>query len=450
MENYPPHGSSSGDEDGDGDGSGVDGEAFRGTSRPAACRNRDSCPPDLGRDGGGWKVSMGFVNRDRVFATEALNRRKGSLGGGLGPPHHRAAWPPLWPRQGVVWGPRASLWWLSDSQEYSLAHADPDAPDPEDSPAVSPVPSLTSRDSSAGPSRAGAGHTPGRPRPCASVSPSSVAPAGAARSPAPHAAPHASDAAASAQSAAPFSPAGSSAASSTADGSAASTDSGQNVAHAPASSPPGFSHSASESSSDHAITALVQNLNKHFAIKDLGDLHYFLGIEVKKVPRGLLLTQEKYASDLIANAGLRYCKSAPTPLSSSEQLSLTDDLAFSVNKVCQYLHAPTTEHWTAVKRILRYVKDTVKLGITFSRSSSTFLSAFSDADWAGSLDDRRSTGGFAVFVGPNLVSWSARKQATVSRSSTEAEYKALANATTELIWVEALLVELGVNSGVTI
>ena len=73
------------------------------------------------------------------------------------------------------------------------------------------------------------------------------------------------------------------------------------------------------------------------------------------------------------------------------------------------------------------------------------LSAFSDADCAGCLDDRRSTGGFAVFLGPNLVSWSARKQPTVSRSSTEAEYKALANATTELIWIEALLGELGVQ-----
>jgi hypothetical protein len=116
-----------------------------------------------------------------------------------------------------------------------------------------------------------------------------------------------------------------------------------------------------------------------------------------------------------------------------------------VNKVCQYLHAPTTIHWTAAKRVLCYVKGTLKVGLTFQKSSSTLLSAFSDADWAGCLDDRRSTGGFAIFFGPNLISWSARKQATVSRSSTEAEYKAIANATTELIWVEALIRELGVS-----
>ena len=123
------------------------------------------------------------------------------------------------------------------------------------------------------------------------------------------------------------------------------------------------------------------------------------------------------------------------------------DLAFAVNKVCQYLRAPRSTHWAAVKRILRYVKATISHGLLMrpDTRSSGLLSAFSDADWAGSADDRRSTGGYAIFYGGNLVAWSARKQATASRSSTESEYKSLANATAELIWVQALLDELGVS-----
>jgi histone deacetylase 1/2 len=177
-------------------------------------------------------------------------------------------------------------------------------------------------------------------------------------------------------------------------------------------------------------------LNENFAIKDLGELHYFLGIEVKRSPNGLLLTQEKYASDLLGKLDMTDCKPDPTPLSTTDPLSLVvgdplgtedntkyrsivggmqyltltrPDLVFSVNKVCQFLHAPTTAHWAAVKRIMRYVKDTISIGITFQPSSSTLLSAFSDADWTGCLDDRRSTGGFAIFLGPNFISWSARK-----------------------------------------
>jgi histone deacetylase 1/2 len=120
------------------------------------------------------------------------------------------------------------------------------------------------------------------------------------------------------------------------------------------------------------------------------------------------------------------------------------DISFAVNKVCQFLHAPTTVHFSAVKRILRYVRGTLGVGHKIKRSKTMLISAFSDADWAGCIDDRRSTGGFAVFLGDNLVSWTARKQATVSRSSTEAEYKALANATAEMMWIQKLLGELKV------
>jgi histone deacetylase 1/2 len=120
------------------------------------------------------------------------------------------------------------------------------------------------------------------------------------------------------------------------------------------------------------------------------------------------------------------------------------DIAFSVNKVCQFLQTPTEVHWTAVKRILRYLKHTSALGLHIQKSSSLLLSGFSDADWAGCPDDRRSTGGHAVFLGGNLVAWSSRKQPTVSRSSTEAEYKSVANATAEIMWIQGLLRELGV------
>jgi hypothetical protein len=118
------------------------------------------------------------------------------------------------------------------------------------------------------------------------------------------------------------------------------------------------------------------------------------------------------------------------------------DILFAVNKVCQYLHSPTTIHWTAIKRILHFLKHTGNFGLHIRRSSSILVSTFSDVDWAGCSDDRKSTGGVAVFFGPNLISWCAKKQKIVSRSSTEAEYKAMTDATTELMWILSLLHEL--------
>jgi histone deacetylase 1/2 len=112
--------------------------------------------------------------------------------------------------------------------------------------------------------------------------------------------------------------------------------------------------------------------------------------------------------------------------------------------VCQFLHAPTTIHWAAVKRIIQYLQGTITFGLGMKRTKSTLVSAFLDADWAGCPDDRRSTGGFVVFFWSNMISWIARKQGTISCSSIEAEYKAMTNSTIEIMWVHKLLDELGI------
>ena len=161
------------------------------------------------------------------------------------------------------------------------------------------------------------------------------------------------------------------------------------------------------SSSPEGTKVLLQALRSDFALKDLGELHYFLGIEVSKVRDGIVLSQAKYANDVLKRTGMQQCKPASTPMSASEKLSVYEgtplsaedytryrsivgalqyltltrpDISFAVNKVCQYLHAPTIVHWTAVKRILRYLKNTTRLGIRIARSPSSLVSGFSYAD----------------------------------------------------------------------
>lgn len=120
------------------------------------------------------------------------------------------------------------------------------------------------------------------------------------------------------------------------------------------------------------------------------------------------------------------------------------DISVAVNKTCQFMHDPYVEHWELLKRILRYLKHTVDHGLFLRASSDNSLHAYSDADWEGNLDDRRSTSGYCIYFGGNLISWSAYKQKTVSKSSTEEKYRGIAIATSELIWIQSLLKELGI------
>jgi hypothetical protein len=112
------------------------------------------------------------------------------------------------------------------------------------------------------------------------------------------------------------------------------------------------------------------------------------------------------------------------------------------------MRAPTTNHWAAVKRILRYLNETINYGHTITPSSSLNITAYSDSDWAGCPDDHKSTTGYLVFLGSNLISWSSKKQTTVARSSMEAEYRGLATVTAEVLWLQSIFQELGFSLSV--
>nr|GFB71106.1 ribonuclease H-like domain-containing protein [Tanacetum cinerariifolium] len=110
--------------------------------------------------------------------------------------------------------------------------------------------------------------------------------------------------------------------------------------------------------------------------------------------------------------------------------------------VCLYMHDPRDPHFTSLKRILRYVRGTLYYGLQLHVSSTTQLSAYTDADWAGCPVSRWSTSRYCVFLSDNLLSWSAKRQATLSRSSAEAEYRGVANVVAETGWIRNLLCEL--------
>jgi histone deacetylase 1/2 len=221
-------------------------------------------------------------------------------------------------------------------------------------------------------------------------------------------------------------------------------------------------------SSDTLLLNFLKILQAEFALSDLGPLHYYLGIQVQRTSQGFFLSQSKYATDLLHKANMINCKPVSTPVAgaklskaqgslladptpyrqlvgSLQYLTITrPDLSFAVNSVCQFLSHPTTTHMQAVKRILRYVAGTIHHGLRFQPSSDKSLIAFSDSDWAGCPDTRRSTTGFVIFYAGIPVSWVSRKQHTISRSSCEAEYRAVSSTVTELLWLQQLLDELGV------
>ncbi|XP_050144052.1 uncharacterized mitochondrial protein AtMg00810-like [Malus sylvestris] len=225
--------------------------------------------------------------------------------------------------------------------------------------------------------------------------------------------------------------------------------------------------------SDEGVHSVIQQLTTEFDMKDLGLLQYFLGLEIEYHSQGLFVHQSKYVKDLLHKTAMSDCKSCVTPsypnhkllkhssppykdpttyrsiVGALQYLTFTrPDIAYSVNQVCQFMQAPLESHFVAVKRILRYLKGTLGWGICF-RYGSLDLKAYTDADWAGDPNNRRSTTGFVIFLGQNPIFWSSKKQHTVSRSSTEAEYRAMATTTAEVVWLQQLLKDLHISSSIS-
>ncbi|GJW70420.1 ribonuclease H-like domain-containing protein [Tanacetum coccineum] len=217
-------------------------------------------------------------------------------------------------------------------------------------------------------------------------------------------------------------------------------------------------------------TALLQRiitvLHGEFAMTDLGSLNYFLGISAQRSSSGLFLSQSKFAEEILERAHMQHCNPCRTPVDTESKLGsdgdpVSDptlyrslagalqyltftrpDISYAVQQVCLYMHDPRAPHFTALKRILRYVRGTLTFGLQIHASTTAQLTAYTDADWAGCPVTRRSTSGYCVFLGDNLLSWSAKRQVTLSRSSAEAEYRGVANVVAETAWIRNLLLEL--------
>ncbi|OMO65653.1 hypothetical protein CCACVL1_21443 [Corchorus capsularis] len=217
------------------------------------------------------------------------------------------------------------------------------------------------------------------------------------------------------------------------------------------------------------IRSLKQHLDSRFHIKDLGPLKYFLGIEVARSSSGIFLCQRKYTLDILEECGMTDAKPSAFPMEQKHNLThdtgppvqdpmqyrrlvgrliyLTitrPEISYAVHILSQFMNDPRQPHLDAALRVLRYLKSCPGQGIFFSSSSSPHLTGFSDSDWASCPQTRRSTTGYITMLGSSPISWKTKKQTTVSRSSAEAEYRAMAATVSELLWLRSLLQTLGI------
>ncbi|GJV72017.1 retrovirus-related pol polyprotein from transposon TNT 1-94 [Tanacetum coccineum] len=183
------------------------------------------------------------------------------------------------------------------------------------------------------------------------------------------------------------------------------------------------------------IESLKLELAHCFTLKDLGLLHYFLGIEVASSPKGYLLWWSFARSKFVSNYyGCLVYLTVTRP-----------DISYAVHIMSQFVSAPTTVHWAAVLHILRYLRGTQFQTLLFPSTSALDLRAYCDSDWADDVVSHKSTTGFCIFLGNSLISWKSKKHDVLSKSSTEAEYRAMGVTTSEIVWLRWLVADMGVH-----
>ena len=225
---------------------------------------------------------------------------------------------------------------------------------------------------------------------------------------------------------------------------------------------------AAERESD--LNLMKKGISERFSAKDMGKLRYFLGLVVDQQDNGVWIGQPVYTRRVLERHNMKDCKSVLTPVVSpgstcvqDDQVASMDDtwkyqaaigcllylavwtrpdICYAVNSAAKHCAKPTNAHWTAVKRIFRYLQGTVNYGLYYPLGVKSSVVGYSDSDWAGDINDRKSTSGYVFLVNGTAVSWKSQKQQSVALSTAEAEYMALSSAAQEAIWMMRLIGEL--------
>ena len=228
------------------------------------------------------------------------------------------------------------------------------------------------------------------------------------------------------------------------------------------------------------IVDFKKRLGNRFKTKDLGEVNYVLKIRVERMlDGGWKIHQHNYIDDLIKFYDLRNDKRVSIPIKPNHKLTVDledekdhlradadsteyrqvigklmylmkcsrPDICYAVCVLSRFMSAPKEKHWRYVKQLLRYIKTTRDYELVYPVSESINLTGYTDSDHAGDLGDRKSTGGFAFILSGCTISWRSMKQKTIAISSTEAENVAMSEATTEAIWLKAILSELSIDIG---